>query len=203
MSKNTIIYISITVIIFLAIILITIGVIKIFKANKEINKGVKEVEEIFGTGNNIDGENSSLQKETQNNKNDINNAIGLITFKLKKEYKTAIYNNITEENLRKGAGRASGSSELNEIGNCVLYGHRDSAFRALWDIKVGDIAEVKTKSNIIKYEVKKIYVTSSEDTNIFKQNLNNKEIKLTLVTCYPFIYSGPANERCVVELECI
>lgn len=69
-------------------------------------------------------------------------------------------------------------------------------FRALWDIKIGDKVEIKTLTRTKEYEVKNIYITKPEDQKIFE---NSNQTKLTLVTCYPFVYTGPANERCVVE----
>lgn len=78
----------------------------------------------------------------------------------------------------------------------MLYAHRDSGFKALWDIKIGDILEVRTCKSTKEYKVNNIYVTNPKDEKIFNQT---DETKLTLVTCYPFVYSGPANERCVVE----
>ena len=201
MFKNKIISVIIIIIMSLAIILIAIGTIKIIGVNKELSEGLKDVEEIFGSTNDINEDNGNLNTTIENSEVDTSKAIGLITFKLKKEYKIAIYDNITEENLRKGAARATGSSKLNEIGNSVLYGHRDSAFRALWDREIGDLVEVKTKSSKMEYKVEKIYITTPDDTKIFNQDIESKDIKMTLVTCYPFIYSGPANKRCVVEMR--
>lgn len=201
MFKRKIFNVLICFIIIIAIILIIIGLVKIINVNKDLKSGIKEAEEVFSSSDSND-ENVDLETKIENEqKLDTSKAIGIITFKLQKEYKTAIYENITEDILRKGAGRATGTGKLNEKGNCVLYGHRDSAFRALWDIKVGDLAEVKTKATVKQYKVYNIYITDKNDKNICNQNLDEKYCKLTLVTCYPFVYSGPANQRCVVEMR--
>lgn len=202
MFKRKIFNVLICFIIAIAIILIIIGLIKIINVNKDLNSGIREAEEVFSSSSASNDENVNLETKIENEqKLDISKAIGIITFKLQKEYKTAIYENITEDILRKGAGRAAGTGKLNEKGNCVLYGHRDSAFRALWDIKVDDLVEVKTKTSTKQYKVYNIYITDKNDKNICNQNLDEKYCKLTLVTCYPFVYSGPANQRCVVELR--
>lgn len=182
--------------IMIALILIAIGITQLINVNKDIETGVEEVENI------LDGEDNSNINSTVENEGDAQDgkAIGLLTFKLAKEYKTAVYDNITEEILKKGAGRATGTSKLNKQGNCVLYGHRDSAFRALWDIKVGDKLDLRTINSNKEYEVKNIYITNPDDVKIFDQS---SDTKLTLVTCYPFIYSGPSDQRCVVECYAI
>lgn len=190
--SNIIIY----VIILIAVILIAIGIIQLINVNKDIETGVEEVENILDGG-----DNSNINSTVENEEDEKDGkAIGLLTFKLAKEYKTAVYDNITDKILKKGAGRATGTSKLNEQGNCVLYGHRDSAFRALWDIKVGDKLDLRTINSNKEYEVKNIYITNPDDVKIFDQS---SDTKLTLVTCYPFIYSGPSDQRCVVECYAI
>lgn len=184
--------ICIYLIILIAVVMIVIGIIKLINVNNSIQTGIEEVEDIFD-GNETPNISSTVENEKERSDG---KAIGLLTFKLARQYKTAVYNNLTEEILKKGAGRATGSSNLNETGNCVLFGHRDSAFRALWDIKIGDIVEAKTISSTKQYTVKNIYITNPYNPKIFEQTT---ETKLTLVTCYPFVYSGPSDERCVVE----
>lgn len=184
--------ICIYLIILIAIVMIIIGIIKLVNVNNSLQTGIEEVEDVFGGDDNT---NTFSAVENEKSRED-GKAIGILTFKLAKQYKTAVYNNITEQILQKGVGRATGSSNLNETGNCVLFGHRDSAFRALWDIKIGDKVEAKTKDSLKEYEVKNIYITTPYDPKIFEET---QDTKLTLVTCYPFVYSGPADKRCIVE----
>lgn len=199
------------VIIFVGLILLIIGLIKIAKVKYEIYESTKEVEEILAD---IDKDTNSqnnqavpvstiISNTTLNSQiNDTSstlNPIGILIFKSdKNNSRVAVYDNLTTQTLKKGAGRATGSAELNSIGNSVLYGHRDSAFKPIWNMKVGDIVEVKSFYSCKQYEVYNIYITTPDDANILSPS---DECKLTLVTCYPFVYSGPANQRCVVECK--
>lgn len=195
MSKK--IYNIIIILVFsIAIALMVIGGIKIYYSKYELKKGIEEIEDILKSDS-----DKNINDNVEDNESTIDEkAIGIIKFKLKKEYKIAIYDNVTENTLSKGCGRATGTSNLNEKGNCVLYGHRDSAFRPLWDIKKGDRIEITTKDNTLEYEVRNIYVTTPDDPKIF--TLADTTV-LTLVTCYPFVYAGPANQRCIVECVAI
>lgn len=123
--KKKLFNILILIIIIISIILIVYGIIKIADINKGIQTSVEEVEGIFCNIENSTEDELKTKVEIQEDEN-YNGAVGMITFKLDKIYKTAIYNNITNTTLKKGAGRASGTAKLNEKGNCVLYAHRDS-----------------------------------------------------------------------------
>lgn len=91
----------------IGIIIFIIGFIKVKNVNNFIETGVEEVEKIL----NNSLENSEVDMDTiienEDKIKDKKNAIGLITFKLKKIYKVAVYNNLTEEGLKKGAGRVT------------------------------------------------------------------------------------------------
>ncbi len=84
-----------------------------------------------------------------------------------------------------GPGHMSNTPLPGEGGNSVIGGHRDTHFRFLQDVKVGDILEVETADNqLLRYEV---FARSIVDHNDTEQVLNQEGIEeLTLVTCYPF-----------------
>ena len=123
-------------------------------------------------------------------------AIALLTFHTSSSYQIAVFEGITKETLRFGAARASGSAYPCQEGNCVLFGHRDSAFRAIPKLKTGDSLELETTTDKILYRVTSIRIASPDDPTIFT---DSDKKKLTLVTCYPFTFIGPAPERCIVE----
>lgn len=91
----------------IGIIIFIIGFIKVKNVNDFIETGVEEVEEILNDSSENDKVNLNTIIENEDRTKDTKNAIGLITFKLKKIYKVAVYDNLTEESLKKGAGRAS------------------------------------------------------------------------------------------------
>ena len=104
----------------------------------------------------------------------------------------------TEENLRGGATLYDNGIYPGDNGTAVILGHRETTFGFLENIKVGDEVEVQSLNNTYKFKVKKTYVTKPDNESILAQE---KRPSLTLVTCYPFRYVGPAPDRFIVKLD--
>lgn len=98
--------------------------------------------------------------------------------------------------LNRGVGRIRGTSRLGENGNVGIAGHRDGFFRRLKEINPGDLIELVRRSGTDIYTVDGISITDPTDVSVLQPE--NKP-KLTLVTCYPFYYVGPAPKRYIVE----
>jgi sortase A len=106
-----------------------------------------------------------------------------------------IYNGTEEHILDRGAGRIKGMAKMNEDGNLGISAHRDSFFRGLKDIEMGDEVMVQSASGVVKYAVSNIKIVPKADVSV----LAPVETKtLTLVTCYPFYHQGAAPERMIV-----
>ncbi len=106
-----------------------------------------------------------------------------------------IYNGTEEHILDRGAGRIKGMARMNEDGNLGISAHRDSFFRVLKDIEMGDEVLVQSAHGVVKYAVSNIKIVPKEDISV----LAPVETKtLTLVTCYPFYHVGAAPQRMIV-----
>ena len=99
--------------------------------------------------------------------------------------------------LRKAAGHLPSSALPGQAGNVVVLGHRDTFFRPLRGIAQGDPIRVKTTSGSFQYVVDLIQVVAPEHSLTFQENMPAKS--LTLITCFPFDYVGPAPRRFVVR----
>jgi sortase A len=104
---------------------------------------------------------------------------------------------VDETSLRKAAGHLPASALPGEAGNVVVLGHRDTFFRPLRGIAQGDPIRVKTRSGSFKYVVDLIQVVPPEQSLLFQEAMPAKS--LTLITCFPFDYVGPAPRRFVVR----
>ena len=78
----------------------------------------------------------------------------------------------------------------------AIAGHRDTFFRPLKDIKVSDMIRFTTPENTTEYRVVSTKIVGPTDTWVLDDRSENK---LTLITCYPFYYVGPAPKRFIVE----
>ena len=100
-----------------------------------------------------------------------------------------------EVSLNRGAGLIEGMGLPDQGGNTGIAGHRDGFFRALKDIKVGDLIEIRTRIKLHRYRVTSIDIVDKNDNRL----LADTELPVvTLVTCYPFYYVGSAPQRFIV-----
>ncbi|MFZ0772134.1 MAG: class D sortase [Candidatus Sulfotelmatobacter sp.] len=99
--------------------------------------------------------------------------------------------------LRLGAGHIEGTPLPGETGNSGIAGHRDTFFRELKDIRTNDEIQLQTPTGLFHYEVDWARVVEPDDTTVLEPSTT--ENTLTLVTCYPFYFLGPAPERFVVR----
>jgi sortase A len=98
--------------------------------------------------------------------------------------------------LARAVGLVGGSARPGETGNMVLAGHRDTFFRPLRKIRVNDRIRMIVPPHTYEYEVTSLRVVAPEETSV----LQSKGVEeLTLVTCYPFRFVGPAPDRFIVS----
>lgn len=100
------------------------------------------------------------------------------------------------DDLEKGVGHYKGSAYPNQQDQIVLSGHRDTVFRKLGDVKVGDTFVVKLPYGDFTYEMVDSKIVDADDTTIIKSTAPNEELVIT--TCYPFSYVGNAPERYII-----
>jgi len=98
--------------------------------------------------------------------------------------------------LRRGVGHLPETPMPGERGNVGLAGHRDSFFRALRQIRPGDTITLRTLQGAFQYRVESTQVVSPTNVEVLA---GTGKRELTLVTCFPFNYVGPAPNRFVVR----
>ena len=76
-----------------------------------------------------------------------------------------------------------------------MAGHRDTYFRKLHGIAPGDTVRLTTPDGAFTYEVDSVLIVSPTRGDLLRPD---RRVGLTLVTCYPFHYVGPAPNRFVV-----
>jgi LPXTG-site transpeptidase (sortase) family protein len=98
--------------------------------------------------------------------------------------------------LRRGPGHVENTALPGEGGNVVIAGHRDSFFRPLRDVKLGDDVFLKTPHGRLHYRVTSLQVVTPRDVDVLEPT---ETPTLTLITCYPFWVLGNAPDRYVVR----
>jgi sortase A len=98
--------------------------------------------------------------------------------------------------LRRAVGHIPGTAMPGEAGNVGLAGHRDTFFRSLKDVRIKDEIQVSTLDGLFKYEVVSLRIVEPDNVGVLAPSGDNV---LTLVTCYPFYFVGPAPQRWIVR----
>ena len=98
--------------------------------------------------------------------------------------------------LRHAVGHIPGTPLPGQQGNVALSGHRDTFFRGLRNIHKDDEITLTTLRGSFCYRVDSTQVVEPEDTQLLSATADDI---LTLVTCYPFYFVGPAPERFIVR----
>lgn len=116
------------------------------------------------------------------------------------EVSIPVFHGVSEKELVKGVGHVPGTLLPGGGGNIVLSGHRDTVFRRLEELEVGDKVVFGFGGGLHSYKISRIRIVDKKDTSVVVPR--PREV-LTITTCYPFVFIGRAPERYVVEAEYI
>jgi sortase A len=105
---------------------------------------------------------------------------------------------VDKTTLRRAVGHIPGTALPGHPGNVGLAGHRDTFFRQLKDLKIKDEIQLSTLNGNFNYEVESLRVVNPDNVGVLAASVGNV---LTLVTCYPFYFVGPAPQRWIVRAK--
>lgn len=100
--------------------------------------------------------------------------------------------------LRHAAGHIPGTPLPGQSGNMGISAHRDTFFRPLRNIRRDDVITITTARAEFRYRVVSTMIVKPEDYSVLAASRGES---LTLVTCYPFYFVGPAPSRFIVRAE--
>lgn len=97
--------------------------------------------------------------------------------------------------LRVGPGHLKSTPAPGETGNSVISAHRDTFFRHIYELAKGDEIQVRRGGHTYTFQVTGKKIVEPSDVSVLK---NSPDARLTLITCYPTYYIGPAPQRLIV-----
>jgi sortase A len=100
--------------------------------------------------------------------------------------------------LRRAVGHIPGTALPGQQGNVGISGHRDTFFRPLRNIRRDDTVTLTTLLGEFRYRVVSTSIVRPDNIAVLSPTENQI---LTLVTCYPFYFVGPAPSRFIVRAE--
>ena len=113
-----------------------------------------------------------------------------------------VFEGTDAKTLEKGPGHVPGTQlpgapEVQK--NCVITGHRDSHFRRLGWVQKGQRIELEAPGG--KKEEFRVVSRRVVEPTAVEVLAPTRDVRLTLITCYPFNYVGPAPHRLVIVAE--
>ena len=100
--------------------------------------------------------------------------------------------------LMRAAGHLEHTAFPEEAGNTVIAGHRDTIFRPVRNLHVGDALVLTTLEYVYRYRITAIRIIDPAEVAVLGPTPSRA---LTLVTCYPFEFIGHAPQRFIVRAD--
>jgi sortase A len=146
-------------------------------------------EALLGTGSGADrsaGANPAL---------DADGLVGLIEIP-RLALSALVIEGVDGRTLHRAVGHLPGTALPGTRGHAVLAGHRDSFFRPLEEVRAHDRVLMTTPHGLFTYEVEDVSIVEPDRVDVLAPS---DTATLTLITCYPFRYIGPAPRRFIVR----
>lgn len=157
-----------------------------------------QAQEILEQREDIPEEDSVLDAKDQfKNSLGIGDVVGQLTIP-KLDGVLPIVEGINEEELSKGVGHYQGTNFPLDNDQIVLSGHRDTVFRGMGKLEIGDTMTVSLPYGDFEYEIYEMYVTGADDLSVI---VPHEEETLTVTTCYPFDFIGNAPDRYIINAK--
>jgi len=102
---------------------------------------------------------------------------------------------VSHRQLSIGPGHLKDTATPGEPGNSVISGHRDTFFRHIYELQKGDDIMIRRNGQVFRYQVTGKRIVPPDDVSVLKPTT---DAQLTLITCYPTYYIGPAPKRLVI-----
>jgi sortase A len=111
---------------------------------------------------------------------------------------TMVVEGAGNRDLKRAAGHIPGTAFPGTGGNTGIAAHRDTFFRPLRFIRIADSISVTTPQGTFAYRVVSTQIVKPDQIQVLYPT---QAEALTLVTCYPFNFVGPAPRRFIVRAE--
>lgn len=112
------------------------------------------------------------------------------------EVRAMVVEGVDSHSLKTAAGHLPGTALPGYPGNIVIAAHRDTLFAGLRHIRLGDSITMRTEGRSYSYRVSSIDVVTPTSMHVVEPTPHPS---VTLITCFPFDFVGPAPMRFVVS----
>lgn len=181
-------------VIIVGVVLIGIGGYQYFKTTKAQENSLSEAYRIL---ENPKIERNFIQKDEEFIPID-GETVGLLVIP-RINAELPIVEGTSEDELEKGVGHYKGTAYPMQNDQIVLSGHRDTVFRRMGELEIGDSFIVKLPYGSFEYKIESTKIVDANDRSIIKSTAPEEELVVT--TCYPFTYVGDAPDRYILTAK--
>src|SRR4029077_9473761 len=103
-----------------------------------------------------------------------------------------------DSTLAHAAGHIEDTAFPGDLGNIGIAGHRDTIFRPVRKLRIGDPLVLTTAARVFRYRISKTAIVNPEDVYVLDPT---DHPTMTLVTCYPFEFIGHAPNLSIVSVD--
>ncbi|MDQ0256662.1 sortase A [Evansella vedderi] len=190
---------------WIGILFITAGLLvigfagyELYETNAQQNEALNVAKDVVGSGEKIifedeAGDYTELLADFDPGQGDV---IGILSIP-RLEAELPIVSGTDEDELARGVGHFTGTAFPTQGRQILLSGHRDTVFRNLGELEVGDIFEVRMGYGTFQYEIFETFIVDADDRTVIDYTID--EELLTVSTCYPFRFVGNAPERYILN----
>lgn len=113
------------------------------------------------------------------------------------ELDEVIAEGVDSDELDAGPGHFPGTASPGEPGNAVISAHRDRHFHSLGRVVIGDTVITETRTARTTWVITARKIVGRYQPSLFPST----EPELTLTTCWPIRYVGPAPDRLILTAK--
>lgn len=184
-----------TILIIAGLLFVSVGGYQIFKSNQAQNKSLAEAHEVIEKGRESVKDGQSTEEEPIDFKPKTGDAAGTLMIP-RLDAELPIIEGTHEDELAQGVGHYKGTAYPLQNDQIVLSGHRDTVFRGMGELELGDLFIVKMPYGDFTYEIVETKIVDADDLTVIVPTAPDEV--LTVTTCYPFSYVGSAPERYII-----
>ncbi|MUK89066.1 class D sortase [Ornithinibacillus sp. L9] len=179
------------------VIFLGFGGYQLIKTNMDQNKSLAEAKSLLNDDNPKQGVNSYSEDPTIPSDFDpgMGETVGILHIP-KLDSDLPIVEGTDEDELAKGVGHYRGTAYPLQNDQIVLSGHRDTVFRRMGELELGDILTIQLPYGDFSYEIVDTKIVDADDRTIIVPTAPDEV--LTVTTCYPFNYVGSAPDRYII-----
>lgn len=173
------------------------GGYQIIKTNKAQKESLAEAKSIITDQGNMgyDTDIQSLSKIASQYNPEQGQTAGILSIP-RLDAELPIIEGTHEDELEQGVGHYGGTAYPLQNDQIVLSGHRDTVFRGMGELELGDILTVEMPYGEFSYEITEFEIVDADDRTVIVPTAPDEV--LTVTTCYPFNYVGSAPDRYII-----